>query len=281
MEKMEMSYLPRNAREYLTWMDNQRKLVQQRNHDIKEAHPEIDVNYNFASEKETPGFEAGYQKMLNDHVKFITGDEKTRAGYWRKDIADKFVDPDEKSKTLEKRHRELWYQDKLAKLCLSSDTIFTVFIGYDFECKDMFRQVLAECTSPVDYQKQQYEYIQELYASIGGFMVFPKFNGGINQSRNRLFKDRFDLTLKCIHLYYDNKEKTHKAKYPLEEVFQKPENQAYFDSFNNFAEYVDYFYLNAMVSDDYSQVRSWLWDGESKNKQWITKEDINCLLQEN
>ena len=60
-------------------------------------------------------------------------------------------------------------------------------------------------------------------------------------------KDRFDLTLECIRLYYLGE------KSPLFDKLKA--NKPFFDLFENFAGYVDFFYLNDLVTDDYSAIK--------------------------
>ena len=91
--------------------------------------------------------------------------------------------------------------------------------------------------------------------TIGGEIIFPKMKGSINQTRgcNPFIIDRFDLTLECIRRFYNNE------KSPLFDTLSK--NKAFFDLFVNFKGYVDYFYLQDLVSPDYSRVIFWLGNG--------------------
>ena len=59
-------------------------------------------------------------------------------------------------------------------------------------------------------------------------------------------KDRFDLTLECIRRYYNNEDS------PLSEVINK--DKQFFDLFVDFKGYVNYFYLQDLVSEDYSAI---------------------------
>ena len=99
----------------------------------------------------------------------------------------------------------------------------------------------------VNYTKQSY--------TIGGAIIFPKRQGGINQAKgcNAYIRDRFDLTLECIRLYYNNQ------KSPLYKVLEKDKD--FFNLFVNFKEYVDYFYLQDLVSEDYKTVKFLIGDG--------------------
>ena len=76
--------------------------------------------------------------------------------------------------------------------------------------------------------------------------------GGINQSRgcNPFIRDRWDLTLECIRMYYNGEDN------PLSKTLI--ENKNFFDLFVDFKGYVDFFYLQDCVSNDYSKVNLWL-----------------------
>ena len=78
--------------------------------------------------------------------------------------------------------------------------------------------------------------------------------GGMNQSRgcNRQICDRWDLTLECIRRYYKGEES------PLSKTMDMKENKQFFDLFVDFKGYVDFFFLQDCVTDDYSSVKFWL-----------------------
>tara|TARA_Y100000992_G_C21168941_1_gene444877 strand:- start:378 stop:728 length:351 start_codon:yes stop_codon:yes gene_type:complete len=71
------------------------------------------------------------------------------------------------------------------------------------------------------------------------------FNGA--RGTNRKIKDRFDLTLECIRLFYQNE------KSPLYETIER--YKSYFNLFDNFKGYIDFFLLNDLVSSDYSSIK--------------------------
>ena len=70
----------------------------------------------------------------------------------------------------------------------------------------------------------------------------------INGARgtNSKIKDRFDLTLECIRLYYLNKPS------PLSDTFER--YSSFFNLFQSFNGYVEYFLLQDLVSNDLSSV---------------------------
>ncbi|MGN1096255.1 MAG: DUF6994 family protein [Christensenellales bacterium] len=105
-----------------------------------------------------------------------------------------------------------------------------------------------------DYKKFIEDYTRKSY-TIGGAIIFPKMKGSINQMRgcNSHIRDRFDLTLECIRKYYNNEES------PLYETLLR--NKDFFDLFVEFKGYVDFFYLQDLVSEDYSTVKFWIGNG--------------------
>jgi len=90
-------------------------------------------------------------------------------------------------------------------------------------------------------------------STIGAYIIFPSNRRNnqmtINQARgvNPRIWDRFDLTLECIRLFYENKES------PLYSVFQRYSD--FFNLFCDFRGYVDFFLLQDLVSLNYSSVK--------------------------
>ena len=103
-----------------------------------------------------------------------------------------------------------------------------------------------------DYSRKDY--------TIGGVMIFPKRPMGINPARgmNQYIKDRFDLTLECIRRYYNNEDS------PLYNVLLK--DKEFFDLFIDFKGFVDYFFLNDLVTDDYKHIKFLIGNGEFVKK---------------
>ena len=102
-----------------------------------------------------------------------------------------------------------------------------------------------------DYHQFVEGYLHKLY-QIGGEVILPSAVGGINQTRGfrSEIRDRWDLTLECIRRYYKGEDS------PLKEVLDK--NKAFFDLFVDFKGYVDYFFFQDLVDDQYSKVLLWL-----------------------
>ena len=88
--------------------------------------------------------------------------------------------------------------------------------------------------------------------TIGGEIIFPKRKWSINRMRgtNSQIKDRFDLTLECIRRYYNSEQS------PLYNVLK--EDEKFFGLFVDFKGYVNFFYLNDLVTDDYKSVKFYL-----------------------
>lgn len=90
--------------------------------------------------------------------------------------------------------------------------------------------------------------------TIGGEIIFPKHNiklygQTMNQRRGWCpqIKDRFDLTLECIRRFYNGEDN------PLSDVLKADED--FFKMFVDFRGYVDFFFLNDLVSEDYKKVK--------------------------
>lgn len=73
----------------------------------------------------------------------------------------------------------------------------------------------------------------------------------MNQRRGTCGKisDRWDLTLECIRKYYIGEDS------PLSKVIK--DDKSFYDLFVDFKGYVDYFFLQDCVTNDYSEVNIW------------------------
>ena len=104
--------------------------------------------------------------------------------------------------------------------------------------------------------------------------IFPKHMNSIIQMKGFLVCDRWDLTLECIRRYYKG-EDSPLYKFLLAHKF-------FFDLFVDFRGYVDYFFFQDCVTDDYSKVIFWYGNGSFKGnkrpqsaadyKLWIERE---------
>lgn len=171
-------------------------------------------------------------------------------------------DPDSASPTLKAYHQALWSRPlpNGQSLCLTmgdcsylrwgdmyfgSDSI-TASFRYNRN-EELLNQVARAVPSFSDYIEN---YLHKAY-TIGGTIIFPKHTGSINQSRgcNKKICDRWDLTLECIRRYYAGEPS------PLDTVLEK--DRAFFDLFVDFKGYVDFFFLQDCVDDNYN-VKLWL-----------------------
>ena len=118
------------------------------------------------------------------------------------------------------------------------------------------------------------------FSTIGGYILFPSNKIDkkltINGSRgfNSRIVDRFDLTLECIRRFYKEE------KNPLYETFQRYSD--FFGFFRDFIGYVDFFLLQDLVMEDYSEVKFFTPFDDSFPSQPLPKTDeeyLNFLRQ--
>ncbi len=165
-------------------------------------------------------------------------------------------DPDTHSKTLRQYHKALWskrlpggeyfelddklhHRSALGEFCLSSDALIPTF-KWSRDIQELIPAEELEAFNAIGY-------------TIGGMMVFPanQIDGKqtINQKRGCAseIKDRFDLTLECIRRHYSVEWS------PLADVLARYRD--FFDLFVNFQGYVEFFLLQDLVSEDFSEVK--------------------------
>ena len=102
--------------------------------------------------------------------------------------------------------------------------------------------------------EELYEHLLRRSYSIGSMIIFPVHVNSMNQRRgmNILIADRWDLTLECIRRHYAGEES------PRTKVIEQ--DKAFYDLFVDFKGYVDFFFLQDCVSEDYSSVNIWMGD---------------------
>lgn len=177
-------------------------------------------------------------------------------------------DPDSASKTLQQYHRILWSRSlpngevmdlrcgigekylTWKDFCFGSDSII---VSFRYQKNRELLDAVAKAIS--DYKVFMEDFIHQGY-TIGGMIIFPKHLESINQKKgiDRLICDRWDLTLECIRRYYQGEDS------PLYQTLKK--DKAFFNLFVDFKGYVDYFFLQDCVSEDYSHVKIWLGKGD-------------------
>jgi len=195
-------------------------------------------------------------------------------------------DPDNHSEKLKLYHKILWSRplpsgedflldysitgkylsskSSVGEFELSSDSITHSYIGV----KRM--NLITKLVSDVDRDK-----ILKTFYTIGGFIIFPsnKIDNKqtINGSRgfNSRIVDRFDLTLECIRRFYLGIES------PLYETFSRYKD--FFQLFDDFQGYAEFFLLQDIVTDDFSEVKFFLPFDDSFPSQPLPK-DLNDYL---
>ena len=174
-------------------------------------------------------------------------------------------DPDRHSPTLIKYHRMLWQKplkdNKLFDLTFSEKNRLThssdlgVFelssdtIGHTYRKWKRMAHIIKQIP------KSDIDSFLKTCRTMGGYIVFPanKINGNtINQERgtNTKIRDRWDLTVECIRRHYVGGES------PLSNTLVRYSD--FFSLFSNFKNYVEFFHLQAVVSDDFKKVKFFL-----------------------
>jgi hypothetical protein len=178
-------------------------------------------------------------------------------------------DPDFYSSTLRRYHKLLWskplpggatfdlddsrprnfaylyHESKIGKFFLSSDAVIPSFTR-SIRVADVIKQI----------PKTEQDAFNTAGYTIGGMMIFPgTMVGGkmtINGARgcHPRIKDRFELTVECIRLYYSNEPS------PLSDALERYAD--FFALFRDFRGYVDFFLLQDLVTDDYAAVKFFL-----------------------
>lgn len=203
---------------------------------------------------------------------FTTDTPKYWDNFWNDNVlGGGGADPDAVSKTLQIYHQLLWSKllpnGEYMNLASGKGSNYLTWKNFRFGSDSIlasfryvrYREMLEEVSKTVPkYEEFIESFIHKTY-TIGGSIIFPKENS-INRARgvNPFIKDRWDLTLECIRKYYKNEYS------PLYEALVM--NKEFFDLFVDFKGYVDFFFLQDCVSEDYQTVIFWIGDGDlSKN----------------
>lgn len=175
-------------------------------------------------------------------------------------------DPDSKSPMARRIHQLLWSRElpngetmiledgrsrfylKWKDICFGSDSII---VSFRYDRNRPFLRKLEEFLP--DYHGFMEDYLHRA-CNIGGVMLFPSFQWCLNQARgcSRRISDRWDLTLECIRRYYLGESS------PLDKCLNHPTNRYFFSLFLDFKGFVDFFFLQDCVTEDYSNVKLWL-----------------------
>ena len=197
-------------------------------------------------------------------------------------------DPDTYSPTLNAYHRALWskelpngevmdLQSKSAPFVLSWKDFYFTSDTIIVEMRSLKNQrIIDQAREKVEDFEEVYEHLLCRSYSIGSMIIFPVHVNSMNQRRgmNILIADRWDLTLECIRRHYAGEES------PLTKVIEQ--DRAFYDLFADFQGYVDFFFLQDCVSEDYFSVNIWMGDASFiKSGLPETVEDyFNFLLKE-
>lgn len=175
-------------------------------------------------------------------------------------------DPDTYSPTLNAYHRALWskelpngevmdLQSKGAPFVLSWKDFYFTSDTIIVEMRSLKNQkIIDQALEHIEDFEEVYEHLLRRSYSIGSMIIFPVHVNSMNQRRgmNILIADRWDLTLECIRRHYAGEES------PLTKVIEQ--DKAFYDLFVDFKGYVDFFFLQDCVSEDYSSVNIWMGD---------------------
>ena len=202
----------------------------------------IDVQFDFTSD--SPGYWDGYW------------DRNDGLGYGGSD-------PDNASPTLQRYHQILWSKKlpngEIMDLKTGSGPYYLTWKDFRFASDAIivsfryqkYRYMIDQVIEKVSDYKSYYEDMTRRAYTIGGTIIFPKHPSSMNQNKgtNALISDRWDLTLECIRRYYSGEDS------PMYNTIVKDKD--FYDLFVNFKGYVDFFFLQDCVSDDYSCVDIW------------------------
>ena len=205
-------------------------------------------------------------KMMIDVTFDFTSDS---IGYWEgfwdrnNGLGAGGSDPDNSSPTLQYYHKLLWSKPlpngEVMDLCPGCGSNYLTWKDFRFGSDSVivtfrynkYRYMIEQVMQRVENYKSYYEDLLRRAYTIGGMIIFPKHSRSLNQVRgtNCLIADRWDLTLECIRRYYAGEES------PLREILEYDKD--FFEMFLTFKGYVDFFFLQDAVTDDYSTVNIW------------------------
>lgn len=176
-------------------------------------------------------------------------------------------DPDARSPTLRKYHKQLWSKrlpsgdffeldDKSPKAYLHHYSILGEFFLASDSAVPTFRKYAALSGLLNQVPQNMREEFSSVSCTIGRMIVFPgnRFDrkmtiNGARGLHNRI-RDRFDLTVECIRRHYANEIS------PLSDTLNR--YREFFSLFGDFQGYVEFFLLQDMAAEDYCSVRFFL-----------------------
>lgn len=170
-------------------------------------------------------------------------------------------DPDKYNDELGKAHCILWSsKNKLGELGHSKyNRLSTTINGIEFIfTPDSITNSYYKNKTVSSFDDEVQQLIEEYKRkenTIGSSIIFPiRIDGQsiiwtMNRARglSKKVHDRFDYSLECIKRYYDKNEDN-----PLLKAVEK--SSKFFDTFDSFKEYVDFFFLNDLVDENYNVI---------------------------
>ena len=209
---------------------------------------------------------------------------------------EKDIDPDGQNPILSRWHKILWgkslpynkgfftldikrdsyfylyHNSDLGEFFLTSDAMINEYHDYQLNGRYKEMQLIIS-----QFSKEDFKPFCHTITTIGGYIIFPIKNGyTINQARgcNSKISDRFDLTLECIRLYYDNK--INASINPLGETISR--YGSFFKLFTDFKGYCDFFFLQDLTLNNYSKINFFLpFDGFLRNAKPSSVEEYNIF----
>jgi hypothetical protein len=180
------------------------------------------------------------------------------------------IDPDRHNRILRNWHKMLWNKalpngNKILTLIEKDYGLYhNSLIGEYYLTSDSIVHTYSRQKSMVEIIKQipkiEIDEFLHIASRIGGYIIFPgnriqKYQT-INGARgfNPKIADRFDLTLECIRLYYNGE--INIQVNPLGETINRYSN--FFKLFIDFKNYCDFFFLQDLTIDNYSQIKYFL-----------------------
>ena len=208
--------------------------------------------------------------IIDTSFDFTTDSPHFWDGFWQNNygMGGGSSDPDIASKTLKNYHQFLWSKTlpngEMMQLTARTGPDYLTWKDFRFgsdsiivsfrhnKCRDLIN---AARKALPDYQRFAEDFVHRTY-TIGGAIIFPKHVNSMNQRKgcHPLIGDRWDLTLECIRRFYNNEES------PLSTTIQS--DRSFYELFGDFKGYVDFFFLQDCVTDDYSAVRIWQGKGD-------------------
>ena len=186
-------------------------------------------------------------------------------------------DPDNCSETLRTYHKYLWSKklpigeefdlyDYFERKCIYHKSNIGEFILASDAITHTYSRIRLKRMQKI-IEKVPSEHMDKFYklaCTIGSYCIFPAKRvdnkNTINQARGTKvqIKDRFDLTLECIRRYYNNEES------PLFSDLKR--YNEFMTLFIDFKGYCDFFLIQDLVSEDYSEVKFYLPFNDFKRK---------------